>query len=224
MNFVAPILKNTPLMVSNLEPALTAANIVLGTMLGPPMKWRQNRMEFNFPITSANTDYALSLPTFSFIETQWIVDGAGNVYELKGAVSLAKSSASARPERMSPQFDDNQGNITFRVDKTPDQDYTIFVDCQQKAQLLTSAASEWYPVPDDFEHIYNYGFLCLMSLLVNDARFPIFEQWFISRLLGTQDGLSAQDRDIFVGNWMATTQTLARSQGAVNAGVTGRSK
>lgn len=224
MNFVAPFLKNQPLQVSNQEPALTAANMVLGTMLSPPMRWRFNRKEFNFPITPANTDYLLSLPTFGFIETQWLVDGAGKHHSLNGAVSLPVSDASGRPEKVAPQFDDNQGNLVFRFDRTPDQNYTVYINGQQKAPTMTSAASEWAPVPDEFEHIYHFGFLSLMSLLVNDSRFPIFENFFIARLLSTQDGLGDQERNIFLGNWVNFTQTLTRGQGAVNSGVAARAK
>ncbi len=224
INFATPILKNQPLQISNQEPALTAANMVLGTMLGPPMKWRFNRKEFNFPVTNAGTDYLIALPTFGFIETQWLVDGSGNHFSLNGAISLPVNATQGRPEKLSPQLDDNQGNITFRLDKTPDQNYTVYVDAQQKAPLMTSAASEWAPVPDEFQYIFQQGFLSVMSLLVNDARFPVFENYFIARLLGAQDGLTDQERNIFVANWMALTQTLARSQGSVNAGVAGRGK
>ena len=41
MNFVAPFLKNQPLEVSNMEPALMVGNIVLSAMLGPPLRWRR---------------------------------------------------------------------------------------------------------------------------------------------------------------------------------------
>jgi hypothetical protein len=79
-------------------------------------------------------------------------------------------------------------------------------------------------VPDEFSYIYNDGFLAMMMLLVNDSRFPIFENYFISRLLGAQDGLTDQERDIFLANWMRVLQTVTRSQGNTNAGVAGRSK
>lgn len=225
MNFIAPFLKNVPLQVSNQEPALTAGNMVLATMLGPPCRWRFNRKEVSFAVTLAGgTDYAVAMAALGFIEEQWLVDAQGNFHAVAGAVSLGVTGAKGRPEKLAAQFDDNQGNITFRVDRVPDVNYTVYVDYQQKAPQMTSAASPWSPVPDEFVHIFDYGFLCLMSLLVNDSRFPIFENYFIARLLGTQDGLSDQARDIFIGNWMARTQTLVRSQGAVQSGVAGRGK
>jgi hypothetical protein len=224
INFVTPILKNQPLLVSNFEPALTAANTVLGTILGPPFKWRFNRNSFNFAINATNTDYAQALPDFGFLETQWLIDSASKLHALGGAMSLPKDVAQARPTKMAPQYDDNGGNITFRFDRLPDQPYTVYGDYQKKARLMTSPASVWGVVPDEFSYIYNDGFMAMMMLLVNDSRFPIFENYFVSRLLGAQDGLSDQERDIFLGNWMRIVQTVTRSQGSANLGTAARGK
>jgi len=224
INFAKPYLKNQDPQVSLMEPALTAANIVLQSMIGPPCRWRFNRGELNFSVSSAGTDYKQSVPTFGFVEAAWLVDGSGNQYEMKGAVVLSVNGAQARPERIAPQFDDNAGNVTFRLDKTPDQTYTAYVDFQQNAVLLSSPASFWAPVADEFGFIYHYGFLALVSLLVNDARFPIFENYFISRLLAAQDGLDAQARDIFLADCTTRIATLERAKGSVQAGLAGRTR
>ena len=225
MNFVSAFLKNAPQMVNNLEPALTAANIVLGTMLGAPMRWRFNRKQFSFTVSTAGgTDYILNIPDFGFLETQWLLDAAGNVHQLTGKLSLAVESHQGMPTEVAAQYDDNAGNITFRVRNLPDAAYTVYGDYQKKMSLMTSDASTWGTVPDEFGYIFNQGFLSLMMLIVNDARFPIFEQYFISRLLGSQDGLTDQERNIFVANWLALSTTLARGQGAASAGIAGRGK
>jgi hypothetical protein len=225
MNFVSAFLKNAPQMVNNLEPALTAANIVLGTMLGPPMRWRFNRRQVSFGVTTAGgTDYIQAVPDFGFLETQWLTDASGNVHQLEGRVTLAIESHQGMPTRIAPQYDDNAGNITFRVANLPDAAYTIYGDYQRKMERMSSDASSWGTVPDEFEYIFNQGFLSLMMLIVNDARFPIFEQYFVSRLLGAQDGLTDQERNIFVANWLALSTTLARGQGAANSGISGRGK
>lgn len=225
INFASPILKNQPLLVSNQEPAVTAANLVLGTMLGAPCKWRFNRNTFNFPITLAGgTDYIVNLSDFGFLETVWITDNSGKVHQLTGKISLAKESNQSRPEFISTEFDDNAGNITFRLANAPDANYTVYGDYQKKAMLITSSASTWGVVPDEFGYIFNWGFLCFMSLLINDSRFPIFENYFVSRLLGAQDGLSDVERNIFVGNWVALAQTLSRGQGTVQSGLAARGK
>jgi hypothetical protein len=225
INFVQPILKNTPLMVSNFEPALTAANIILSTILGPPFRWRFNRATITQAITSGGgTDYVKSVPDFGFLETQWLTDGQGGIFQLGGAVALAKASGTSRPTRMSVEFDDNAGNLTFRFSDIPDVNYTMNADYQKKAPLLTSPAQALGVVPDEFAHIFNKGFLAWMMLLNNDSRFPIFENYFVSSLLSAQDGLSDQERSIFLADWMRLSQTLVRAQGAVNSGVAGRAK
>lgn len=224
MKFVAPILKNQPLQVSNQEPALTAGNMVLGTMLAPPFRWRFNREEIHFPITSANTDYAVSVLDLGFMESQWVLDVEGNYMPVTGALFLPVNGATGRPQHIAPQFDDNAGVITFRVDKKPDKNYEMYVDYQKKAPLMTSAASSWGPVPDEFQYCFNEGFLSMMSLLVNDSRFPVFENYFIARLLGAQDGLTDQERNIFLGNWANLVGTMSRAAGAVNSGVGGRTR
>lgn len=225
INFAAPILKNQVLLVSNLEPALTAANIVLSTIMGPPFRWAFNREEINFIISgTGGTDYLEIVPDFGFLEEMWLLDANNVQHALAGAISLGVNSTPGRPEKMARQFDDNQGNLTFRMDKLPDAAYTVYLDYQRKSQLITSPASFWTPVPDQFNYIFNYGFLCLVSLLVNDSRFPIFESYFISRLLGAQDGLSDQARNIFLGNWAMAAATMKRSDGAVGSGLAGRAR
>lgn len=221
MNFVQPFLKNQPLEVMNMEPAVMVANIVLSSMLGPPLRWRQNRREINFAVGTSTTDYLIGAPNFGTIEAAWVVDAGGEQHPLNGAVFLSINPDTGRPEKIAPQFDDNAGNITFRLDKIPDESYTVYVDYQQAAPLITSPASQWNPVPDYFNYIFNLGFLALICLLVNDARFPIFERYFIGRLLGAQSGLTDQERNIFLANWAGAVTTLKRSDMAGAASLAG---
>lgn len=226
INFARPILKNQPLDVNNLDPALTAANIVLQRMLGAPFRWRFNRNTFTFTTaitTPPTVDYVVTITDLGFIEDQWLVDPSNNIFQLNGELSLAKDNSVTRPTLIAPQNDNNAGSITFRLQNAPDKVYVVNGTYQKKAPLLTSYASPWAPIPDEFSYIYNLGFLCFTSLLVNDSRFPIFEKWFVGSLLGAQDGLSEQEKNIFLGNWMADLSTVGRSQGKLNSGVAGRS-
>jgi hypothetical protein len=221
MNWAASYLKNQPQEVSNMEPAVMVGNIVLSSMLGPPFKWRQNRQEINFPITSASTDYLRSVANFGFLEFAWLVDGSNNQYPIEGALALTVNPSSERPKKIAPQLDDNAGNITFRFSSIPDANYTCYVDFQLSAPLLTSPASGWGPIPDYFNYIFNWGYLAVMSLLVNDARFPIFEKYFIGRLLAAQSGLSEQERNIFLANWAMQMTTMKRADAMAGAGLSG---
>jgi len=220
-NFALPILKMQPLSVTNMEPALTAANITLETILAPPFKWRQNRNSFTFTCvpkvgsTPAQADYPVTLPDFGWLEDQWVTDPArGDVFPLEGALSLAMptSAQSLRPRTLAAQGDDNAGNITFRVNNLPDKAYVIAGDYQKAAVPLLSMASQFGPVPDYMAHIIDWGFLTIMALLVNNAEFPRFEQYFTSRLLSAQAGLDEVSRNIFVGDFSAMMATLQRTQ------------
>lgn len=213
LTYCQTLIKNRPLSVNNLEPGLSMGNIVLGRMLGPPMAWRFNRFNFSFPVAEAGgTDYQIALPNLGRIETQWLTDANGNIVELSGAVSLAKTTAVRRPTTVSPQYDDNQGNVTFRLNAVPDQAYTAWFDGQQKAPLLDSYARTFGPVPDEFAYLFLKGMLAEAALIVNDARFQIWEREFVGGLLYTQDGLDAQARSIFMEQMLRDGRTSLRSQ------------
>lgn len=221
MNFAVSFLKNQPLEVTNMEPAVMVGNIVLSAMLGPPMKWRQNRAEISFPITGSSTDYQRTVANFGFVEAAWLIDGSGNQYPLDGALMLTVNPSVERPKKIAPQLDDNNNNITFRFSSIPDQNYTCYVDFQQTAPLITSPASGWGPVPDYFNYIFNFGFLAVIALLTNDSRFPIFEKWFVGRLLAAQSGLSAQERNIFLANWAMSMTTMKQADQLAASGLSG---
>jgi hypothetical protein len=222
MNFVRPYLKNQPLDVTNMEPALSAANLVLQMLLAPPFAWRYNRRSFQFQTFAGVTDYQLALPDFGFLENCWLLDSTGKNHALSGRLSLDIDGTTGRPTLIAPQYDDDAGHITFRVRGTPNALYTVSGDYQRRAKPMTSFAAVWDTVPDDFSGVFNLGYLCFTSILVNDARFPVYERWFLSRLLSLQDGLDEQARDIFMGVWMGSVRTLTRSQGLAASGNAGR--
>lgn len=53
---------------ANNEPALTAANVILQTVIGPPFVWNWNRATTNFVTTTGIQDYVQSLANFGFTE------------------------------------------------------------------------------------------------------------------------------------------------------------
>jgi hypothetical protein len=225
VTFAQTLIKNQQLNINNLIPGITFGDLVLQRMLGAPFKWRFNRGNFAFNITKAGgTDYNVNLPDLGAIEVQWLTDDAGAIYELNGAIALAKTNVEDRPLEIAPQYDDNKGNITFRVKSIPDQNYTVWGDYQRKAALITSFASPWGTVSDEFSYIFNWGYVTLAGMLVNDSRFPIWEGYFINALLGAQDGLDDQARDIFLGNWMQASRTITRNSQAGANGVAGRGR
>lgn len=225
MTFVQSLIDNQRLNVNNMEPGVTMANIVLGTMMGPPFVWRQNRFNLSFPIsTSGGTDYTESVPNMGFIETQWLVDSSGDIIELEGATALARVSFQRTPKLMAPQYDDNNGNITFRFNSVPDAAYTAFLDIQNCAPVITSPADTFTPLSDYFGYLFNKGMLSEGALLVNDSRFSVWRSEWIAQCLATQDGLDAQAKDMFYNQFMNTQRTVMRSQDVAKNGGAGRTR
>lgn len=213
LRYVSTLLDNQLLSVNQLDPGITAANIVLQRMLGAPFIWRFNRANVSIAISqAAGTDYTVSVPRLGRIETQWLLDAAGNYHELKGAQSIARFSTPARPTEAAPVYDDNAGNITFRFNKVPNGAYTAYFDYQMKAPVIDSYGATFGPVPDEFGYLYHKGLLAECALLTNDSRFPIWERDFMAGLLAAQDGLDAQGLAIFLGQTLNAGRTAMRSQ------------
>jgi len=223
ITFCSTLIKNQRLNVNGLEPGLSFGNIILQRMLGAPFIWRFNRGTLTIPISQAGgTDYTVSVASLGRIETQWLTNAAGAVIDLGGEVEMAKVSSVRRPQKVAPVYDDNNGNVTFRFSAISDMSYTAWFDYQKKAPLMTSWASGWTPIPDEFSYIFNKGYLALSAPLVNDARFTIWEKDFIGALLETQDGLDEQAKNNFVARWMSDARYIMRSQASVQAGTAGR--
>lgn len=222
LSFCKPFIKQQSLFVNNQQPALGAAQIIINRLLGPPCVWRFNRFNFSIAISTAGgTDYNVTQPNLGVIETQWLTDGNGAVMELNGAVSLAKSGGKKRPTTVSPQYDDNAGNLVFRFNSIPDANYTANFDAQKKAPIVTGTASP-IGISDEFAHLFYTGLLTWAGMLVNDSRFPIWEKDFIGGLLAAQDGLNDQAKAILVGDWMNLIRTMTRTQGLAQQGNAGR--
>jgi hypothetical protein len=230
INWIRPFVKNQPLDFANQEPALGMSNLLLQTLFGAPLKWRHNRKTFNFttrpatpPAVKAECDYSVAIADFGYLETQWIESTAGEVFELASALSLprATTKSTGRPTTIAAQYDDGQGNITFRLKQMPNAAYTVYGDYQGKAPVLRSIA-QTLPVPDEFGYCFYWGFLTMAGMLVDDVRVDWFEKKFIGRVLSLQDGLDAQDINLFLGLWDRNVKTQLRAQAEVNAGAQGR--
>jgi len=50
------------------EPAVSSANILIQTIIGPPFSWNWNRSSVSFNTSAGNQDYATSAAAFGFIE------------------------------------------------------------------------------------------------------------------------------------------------------------
>jgi len=204
IDWASPIIRFLPLNIgANSEPAITNANIVQQTIMGPPFCWDWNRSSLTFNTVADQQDYVQLVNDFGFIEKA-TVSFNGEVKEITVRDSLSLDSRVGRPEYISSQIDNNAGNITFRLMKKPDVIYSVNVIYQKKASLFTALSDTW-SIPDKYSYIYNYGFLTLAMLHLDDPRIAYYNQKFMSALLGTNHGLTEMQRNIFVGNWLALT-------------------
>lgn len=277
---------------SNLEPAMTSANTVLQTIVGPPFAWRWNRIVTGFIATQGIQDYTItnrqnatavslnwyvvdpngfsqkvttagttggSAPSwnstpmgtttdgsvtwtnqglipvdipisqtysFNWMETQSVQDinqPTPKWIEIGSKISLGLDSAQARPKWISAQVDDGQGNITFRLMPVPDVSYPVVITIQQKPLLFTSTTQTWAPIPDEYSHIYNWGFLAMMWMYADDSRFAFANQKFVAHLLAASEGLSETEINIFLNNWQQITGAPVQKSDRLTQGVQARS-
>lgn len=221
--FSMPFLNYQPVNVSNQEPAVTAANLTKQTMLGPPFKWPWNRAQLHVDLdvteTAWSQDYLLYLPDFHYIEKVWLTDPKGRVTEISIVnEALADESSIKRPSSAAMSLQDDSGNVTLRLNTLPDLAYMIDGYYQRAPTLMSSLANSWNPIPDHLSYIYDWGFLGFVSLLTKDARAPIFLGKFAAHLLGAQDGLTATQRNIFLGNFLDLLAQQGREQMATQQG------
>src|SRR6266576_2149814 len=53
---------------TNSEPAISSANILIQTIIGPPFSWSWNRSSATFNTVAGTQDYSQAVATFGFIE------------------------------------------------------------------------------------------------------------------------------------------------------------
>jgi hypothetical protein len=220
--FSLPFLGYQPVNISNGEPALTAANLVKQTILGPPFTWSWNRTNFLVEITPDSQDYSVLLPNLGFLERVWLTDAKGKVTEIKIRLSLAAESSIQRPASVALQTYADDGTAVLRINAIPDGPYIMEGFYQNAPTLMTSLAASWSPIPDYMGYLYDWGFISVVAMLTKDARFPIFGQKFTSHLLGAQTGLSATQRNIFLGNWLEVITAPQEAQQSSTQGIAAR--
>ena len=312
---------HNPVIGNSLEPALTSANIVIQTILGPPFEWWWNSEDLTFTtsptapvatstsstisatgvltVTASNsfgvgasvlvaaftgalaplngqlvavtgvigtfpnyTGFTAQVPfntlgpdtssgTFTSLTTQDYVvappagynaiGGAtqgwfshiehGSVYDVSSTTprwvelttknNLSLDSATGRSTFISPESEDTNGNVTFRVMPSPDEAYPISLHVMLTPPQITSVNQTWAPLPDYLQNVYSLGFLGWMLAFNDDPRAPMYNSQFKAAILARQDGLTQEQKDIFLNNWdmLTSRQQMNASQGTQARGV-----
>jgi len=234
LNFVQPIVSNLSLTLNtSQEPARTIANTLLTAFYGPPFVWEHNRATATWTCVAGTTDYPLGTnisPGFGFLESAYITvpnDGssdANRIFQLSIQRSLEKTSDQQRPAKISV-FSDNGTIITIRLFNVPDKVYSGVATYQQQPTLIASNATlstTFWPMPDKYIHIVNYGFLTLAMLYANDPRWVELNQKFVAHLLGAQEGLDENQKNLFLQSWLQFTGSMVGVGGKVTQGIQAR--
>jgi hypothetical protein len=220
INWAQAYVRYKPLLDSNNEPAFTNASQIMQTFLGPPFTWRWNRVTLSAPFTTGagTQDYTLSVPNLGFVEKAVMIPSGGSgtskprELTVKNVMGQTNANEQDQPEFIGTVFDDNAGNITFRLLPPPDDKYNIFPVYQMKPVLFTSITQTWAPIPDEYGYVYNAGFLGLALAFFDDPRAERWLQKFALSLIGISDGLDETQKNLFLGNYLETIRQMVKSQ------------
>ena len=204
------------------DPAFSNADWVMQTILSPTLGgWRWNRVGASptvptFVTTTGVSDYPVSLPNFGWIEKAVAYDPNDGYAAFELQVELIKGveTNANQPTRISAQYDDGAGNITFRLFPAPSQVYNIVVEWQQSAPQFSSLTQTWAPIPDYLSYLYNEAFQAKAFEYSNDPRFTSSMQLFLTDLAAASTGLDLTQKNI----WLADRLNTMRQTAAVQAG------
>ena len=207
------------------EPAITLANLLMSTILGPPFAWQWNRATTTFNATLLlGTDYSVSITDFGWLERATVTDANGAATEIAVVTSMAADSETALPFQICPVLDDNAGNITFRLLPAPDASYTVTLTYQKAPIAVTSlykasvGAITSIAATDGFVTVYtasgNFtGYAALVGTYVQISNTTIPTGYTVTT--NPNDGL------FLVTASSSTTLTLQNPKGILQAGAAG---
>lgn len=223
INWAAAYILNRPssgvASIAN-EPALTNANLIAATILGPPFAWQWNRAITTFNTVIGTSDYVVSLPTFGYIEKAtltYTIPNNPQIVEIQVSPLLAASGKPNRPMQIAIANDDNAGDITFRLLPIPDQVYTVTVTYQNAPVRITSLSQTWAPIPDKYNFLYERAMLAHLHAMYDAATYAMELQLFLRQLVGCSEGLSDIAKAIFLEDRLAQFRTQAYVQNSVGA-------
>lgn len=221
VNWAAPHIRYAPLAIStnSYEPAVTIANVVKQTILNAPFTWRWNRGTATFNTVANTQDYSVAVSDFGFVETASVLANQSppaptyEVIQYRNILGQGGTDTS-RPTSIAAQLDDNAGNITFRLLPVPDAVYTVNITYQKKATLFpfTGTTSTWAPIPDEYQFVYQQGFLAMTFLYWDDPRWQVEVPRFLSSLVGISEGLDDTQKNIFLQNWIINNVNTLQPQ------------
>jgi hypothetical protein len=171
--------------------------------------------------TPGVTDYVISgMTDWGWIEAAEVFIPGGNppVFQIEVSQVEVKETNPNRPNSIVPIFDDNAGNITFRLTPAPDQAYPITITYQKAAIIATTLAGSWAPIPDRYSFLYEQGMLGLMQGLYNTQLYVANMEMFFRQLVGAAEGLTDTEKAIFLEDQLRILRTGQSSGLSVSQG------
>ncbi len=130
-------------------------------------------------------------------------------YQRQSKRDLSPDSSQSQPMYISDQLEDSNGNIIFRLMPVPDKAYPIQITAQKKFVPYTSLNQTW-GIPDQYVvSAIQHGVLAYSYLYrgnVQGAQWA--NQKFIANTLGCQTGLNDTERNVWLTNYMMSTQAI----------------
>lgn len=202
INLAQQFVRNAPLsfVTGNNDPAFSNADWVRQFLLGPPFAWRWNRATVDITCIVGVSDYLTAITDFGWIEKAIIIDpeNGNQSFELEVEMNLSEETVPNQPSQVSPQFDDGEGNITFRVSPAPISPYVLRLTYQKAAGVFSLATQTWSPIPDYLSYLYNQGFLAKNLEYINDQRYVTAMQLFLQQAVSANNGLTETQMNIFL--------------------------
>ena len=203
------------------DPAFSNADWVMQTILAPPFAWRWNRVGATlanptFVTQDGVSDYTVALSDFGWIEKAVAYDPSNGykAFELQVELIKGMESLANEPKRIAAQYDDGEGNITFRIFPAPDAVYNVIVEWQKAAPQFSSLTQTWSPIPDYLSYVVNEGFQSKAYEYMNDPRFGTAMQLFMQDLAANAEGLSDSQKNLWLSDRLhSLRQTSLVQQG-----------
>lgn len=216
---------SVPAVGPNNEPAITAANMTQQVMLAPPFRWAWNRNSFVINTIIGVQDYVVTTATdFGYLEIADISladNSKAETISILNHTPLGGSVSTQQPNKITVQVINIGVNMDFRFICRPNNVYGVGIYYQKAAPLMTALTSAWTP-PDYMSYVYNRGFLAHCMEAKGDPRAQQEKINFAAALLGTAEGLTETERNIFLAQYLPNTRDLQFAQLKAQQGVQAR--
>jgi hypothetical protein len=229
VNWVSGYVQGMPVSAfTGLNPAVQIASMVRSTILSPPFTWAFNRSSVVFNTVAGQQDYPQTqsgIANFGFVEKASANDGTTSwqIPDVINTQPLSISTTQARPMVMAVQTQVPGTSVSFRFAAVPDAIYGVEVIYQAAPVLFAALTDTWAPLPDGYGFIYNNLFLGEILADSDDPRAQLYRQRGIAALLSRSQGLSGEDKAVFMTQYLAIGTAMMNPTGKLQQATQARS-